>query len=67
MSMSANLHQPTKVEAHDLGLGADRGNLQLTSADGCVMNIFMPIAIAEAMEAAFNAHQPQPATDEAAE
>jgi len=64
MSMSANLHDVKKAEAWDL---PSASSLRLTNSDNCSFTIFMPYATAVAMADAFNAHQPKPATDEAAE
>ena len=64
MSMSANLHDVKKAEAWDL---SSASSLRLTNSDNCSFTIFMPYATAVAMADAFNAHQPKPATEEAAE
>ena len=64
MSMSANLHDVKKAEAWDL---SSTSSLRLINSDNCSFTIFMPYATAVAMVEAFNAHQPKPATQEAAE
>ena len=64
MSMSANLHGVIRAEAWDL---PSASSLRLTNSDNCSFTIFMPYATAVAMADAFNAHQPKPATEEAAE
>ena len=64
MSMSANLHDVVRTEAWDIP-GAS--SLRLTNSDNCSFTVFMPYVTALAMVEAFNAHQPKPATQEAAE
>ena len=65
MSMSANLHDANRAEAVDIGTSG--GVLKFWNADGCHLNIFMPMTTAQIVADAFNANQPKPATEEAAE